>query len=142
VPGTPEVASFESVIFSSYPRRYRLMPPRRGRRVERSPLITSDRGPLRRLPAVMGGYGRRAGSADAAPDMEVGPVTLILWIIAVILVVAGIVAIVRGQILWGVVLIIIGLLVGPGGVSVFDDDDASGTSARPMLTYEAPAAAG
>ena len=49
--------------------------------------------------------------------------TLILWIIAVILVVAGIVAIVRGQILWGIVLIIVGLLVGPGGVSVFDNDD-------------------
>ena len=49
--------------------------------------------------------------------------TLILWIIAVILVVAGIVAIVRGQILWGVVLIVVGLLVGPGGVSVFDNDD-------------------
>ncbi len=43
----------------------------------------------------------------------------ILWILAVILVVSGIVALVRAQILWGVVLIIIGLLVGPGGVSVF-----------------------
>jgi hypothetical protein len=45
--------------------------------------------------------------------------TLILWVIAVILVVAGIVSLVRGQMLWGVALIIIGLLVGPGGVSVF-----------------------
>ena len=44
---------------------------------------------------------------------------LILWILAVILVIAGILAIVRGQVLWGIVLIIIGLLVGPGGVSVF-----------------------
>ena len=44
---------------------------------------------------------------------------LILWILAVILVVAGIVAIVRGQILWGIVLIVVGLIVGPGGVSVF-----------------------
>jgi len=43
----------------------------------------------------------------------------ILWILAVILVIAGIVAIVRGQLLWGIVLIVIGLLVGPGGVSVF-----------------------
>ena len=43
----------------------------------------------------------------------------ILWIIAVILVIAGIVAIVRSQILWGIVLIIVGLLVGPGGVSIF-----------------------
>ena len=43
----------------------------------------------------------------------------ILWILAVILVVAGIFAIVRKQVLWGVVLIVVGLLVGPGGVSVF-----------------------
>jgi hypothetical protein len=43
----------------------------------------------------------------------------ILWIIAVVLVIAGIVAIVRSQVLWGIVLIILGLLVGPGGVSLF-----------------------
>jgi hypothetical protein len=43
----------------------------------------------------------------------------ILWIIAVILVVAGIVALFRRQILWGIVLIVVGLLVGPGGVSLF-----------------------
>ena len=43
----------------------------------------------------------------------------ILWIIAAVLVIAGIVAIVRGAILWGIVLIVVGLLVGPGGVSLF-----------------------
>lgn len=43
----------------------------------------------------------------------------ILWLIAVVLVIAGIVAAVRGAVLYGVVLVIIGLLVGPGGVSVF-----------------------
>lgn len=43
----------------------------------------------------------------------------LLWILAVILVVSGIVSLVRGQVLWGVVLIIVGLLVGPGGVSIF-----------------------
>lgn len=43
----------------------------------------------------------------------------LLWILAVVLVIAGIVAIVRGQLLWGIVLIVVGLLVGPGGVSVF-----------------------
>jgi hypothetical protein len=43
----------------------------------------------------------------------------LLWILAVILVVAGIFAIIRGQMLWGILLIIVGLLVGPGGVSVF-----------------------
>jgi hypothetical protein len=44
---------------------------------------------------------------------------LILWIIAVVLVVAGVLALFRRQILWGIVLIIVGLLVGPGGVSIF-----------------------
>lgn len=43
----------------------------------------------------------------------------ILWILAVILVVAGIVSLFRSQVLWGVVLIVVGLLVGPGGVSIF-----------------------
>ncbi|QYN32856.1 hypothetical protein K1T35_30420 [Pseudonocardia sp. DSM 110487] len=43
----------------------------------------------------------------------------LLWILAVVLVVAGVFALVRGQMLWGIVLIIVGLLVGPGGVSVF-----------------------
>ncbi|MBF0671304.1 MULTISPECIES: GPGG-motif small membrane protein [unclassified Salinibacterium] len=43
----------------------------------------------------------------------------LLWIIAAILVIAGIVAIVRRQLLWGIVLIVVGLLVGPGGVSLF-----------------------
>jgi len=43
----------------------------------------------------------------------------ILWILAVILVVAGIVNIVRGSLLFGIVLIVVGLLVGPGGVSIF-----------------------
>jgi hypothetical protein len=43
----------------------------------------------------------------------------LLWIIAVVLVIAGIVSIFRGQMLWGIVLIVVGLLVGPGGVSIF-----------------------
>jgi hypothetical protein len=44
---------------------------------------------------------------------------LLLWILAVILVIAGIVSLLRGELLWGIVLIIVGLLVGPGGVSIF-----------------------
>jgi hypothetical protein len=43
----------------------------------------------------------------------------LLWILAVVLVVAGVMALFRRQVLWGIVLIIAGLLVGPGGVSVF-----------------------
>jgi hypothetical protein len=43
----------------------------------------------------------------------------LLWILAVVLVIAGIFAILRRQLLWGIVLIVVGLLVGPGGVSIF-----------------------
>lgn len=45
--------------------------------------------------------------------------TFILWLIAVVLVVAGIFRLIRGDILWGIVLVVVGLLVGPGGVSIF-----------------------
>jgi hypothetical protein len=43
----------------------------------------------------------------------------LLWILAAVLVISGVVAIVRSQLLWGIVLIVVGLLVGPGGVSLF-----------------------
>lgn len=44
---------------------------------------------------------------------------LLLWILAVVFVVGGIVTLVRGEVLFGLALIVIGFLVGPGGVSVF-----------------------
>jgi hypothetical protein len=50
----------------------------------------------------------------------VAQVATLLWILAAILVIAGIVSLVRGSIVAGIVLIIVGLLVGPGGVSIFD----------------------
>ena len=43
----------------------------------------------------------------------------ILWLIAAVFVIAGVVTLLRRQILWGIVLIVIGLLIGPGGVSIF-----------------------
>jgi hypothetical protein len=48
-----------------------------------------------------------------------GGVATILWIIAAVLVIFGIVTLVRGAVLYGIVLIVIGLLIGPGGVSIF-----------------------
>lgn len=42
----------------------------------------------------------------------------ILWLASVVLVVVGIVELVQGAVLFGVVLIVVGLLVGPGGVSI------------------------
>jgi hypothetical protein len=44
---------------------------------------------------------------------------LLLWLLAVILVIGGVVAMLRGAVLYGLVLVIVGFLVGPGGVSVF-----------------------
>ena len=43
----------------------------------------------------------------------------ILWVIAAILVVVGIVQLIQGQLLFGILLIVAGCLVGPGGVSIF-----------------------
>jgi hypothetical protein len=44
---------------------------------------------------------------------------LLLWILAVLIGIWGVVTLTRGQILVGIVLIIVAFLVGPGGVSVF-----------------------
>ena len=48
-----------------------------------------------------------------------GGVATLLWIVAVVLVVVGIATAVRGEVISGVVMIIIGLIIGPGGVSLF-----------------------
>ena len=56
----------------------------------------------------------------------------LLWILAVILVVWGIITMVRGNVLLGIVLIIVGLLVGPGGVSIFDFDDDEDDDLAPI----------
>ena len=48
-----------------------------------------------------------------------GGAATLLWVIAAILVIAGIVTLIRGAVLAGIVLIVVGLLVGPGGVSIF-----------------------
>jgi hypothetical protein len=57
--------------------------------------------------------------ASLLAQADGGGVGTILWIIAAVLVIAGIVNIVRGGIIVGIVLIVLGLLVGPGGVSIF-----------------------
>ena len=54
-----------------------------------------------------------------AQDGGGGGIGLILWIIAAVLVILGIVRLLRGAVLMGIVLIVVGLLIGPGGVSIF-----------------------
>jgi hypothetical protein len=44
---------------------------------------------------------------------------LILWLIAAVLAIVGIVQLIQGQILLGIILIIVACLVGPGGYSIF-----------------------
>jgi hypothetical protein len=44
----------------------------------------------------------------------------VLWLIAAILVIVGIVQLIQGQIILGIVLIVLGCLVGPGGYSIFN----------------------
>ena len=48
-----------------------------------------------------------------------GATATLLWVLAAILVIAAIIALFRGGVLVGIVLIIVGFLVGPGGASVF-----------------------
>ena len=45
---------------------------------------------------------------------------LVLWLIAVILVIVGVVQLLQGQIILGIVLVVLGFAVGPGGWSIFN----------------------
>jgi hypothetical protein len=43
----------------------------------------------------------------------------ILWIIAVVVAIIGIVQLFQGQIILGIVLLVVAALIGPGGYSIF-----------------------
>ena len=43
----------------------------------------------------------------------------LLWIIAAVIAVIGIIVLISGSILWGIILLIVAALVGPGGYSIF-----------------------
>jgi len=45
--------------------------------------------------------------------------SMLLWILAVLIGIWGVVTLIRGQVLLGIVLIVVAFLVGPGGVSIF-----------------------
>jgi len=45
--------------------------------------------------------------------------SFVLWIIAVVIAIVGIVQLFQGQFILGIVLIIVACLVGPGGYSIF-----------------------
>lgn len=46
-----------------------------------------------------------------------GGAVTVVWVIGIVLIVAGVVSLFRGSVLWGVVLIVIGVLLG--GLNVF-----------------------
>jgi hypothetical protein len=46
--------------------------------------------------------------------------SFLLWIAAVVLVVAGVLTLIGGSVILGIVLIVVGLAVGPGGWSIFN----------------------
>jgi uncharacterized protein YqgC (DUF456 family) len=46
-------------------------------------------------------------------------VNVLLWLVAVIIAIVGIVQLLQGQIILGILLLVAGCLVGPGGYSIF-----------------------
>ena len=48
-----------------------------------------------------------------------GGMNFLLWIVAVVLAVVGVVQLLQGQIILGIVLLVAACLVGPGGYSIF-----------------------
>lgn len=43
----------------------------------------------------------------------------LLWIVAVVIAIIGVVQLLQGQIILGIVLLVVACLVGPGGYSIF-----------------------
>ena len=48
----------------------------------------------------------------------------LLWVIAVIVTIIGIIVLISGSIIWGIVLLIVAALIGPGGYSIFPRPNA------------------
>ena len=61
--------------------------------------------------------GLLAGTIAAEREVTM---TMLLWILALLIGIWGVVTLIRGQVLLGIILIIVAFLVGPGGVSVFN----------------------
>jgi len=66
----------------------------------------------------VGDDGYSLGSSRPPKGLRI--MAFVLWLIAAILVIVGIVQVVQGQIVLGIVLIVLGCLVGPGGYSIFN----------------------
>ena len=62
---------------------------------------------------------RPQGWAGHLPGMTGDVNATVLWVIAVILAIAGVVQLLQGQVIFGILLIVGAFLVGPGGYSMF-----------------------
>lgn len=69
---------------------------------------------FRRWPGISWQTRRSTGTAN-----EEAIVSVVLWLIALIIGIVGIVQLLQGQIILGIVLLVVAFLVGPGGYSVF-----------------------
>ena len=49
---------------------------------------------------------------------------MLLWLLAVVVAIAGVVQVLQGQLILGLVLFVIAAAIGPGGYSVFRDRSA------------------
>jgi hypothetical protein len=63
--------------------------------------------------------GTRLVSGSTDPDSRGHQVNFLIWILAVIIAVVGIVQLLQGQIIFGILLLILACVIGPGGYSIF-----------------------
>ncbi len=67
------------------------------------------------------GYARHGAAGIEVADLkELNMQANVLWIIAVVIAIIGVIVLISGSVLWGIILLIIAALVGPGGVSIFN----------------------
>src|SRR5262249_4429575 len=61
---------------------------------------------------------RRVCGYQVADLKELNMPANVLWIIAVVVAIIGVIVLVSGSVLWGIILLILAALIGPGGYSV------------------------
>lgn len=44
----------------------------------------------------------------------------LLWLIAVVVAIIGVIVLISGSVLWGIILLVLAALIGPGGYSFFN----------------------
>jgi hypothetical protein len=66
-------------------------------------------------------YARHGSAGIEVADLkELDMPANVLWIIAVVVAIIGVIVLISGSVLWGIILLILAALIGPGGVSIFN----------------------